>query len=234
MTIASDISREELIKKVDIGSTVHVTSEPGEIKYRANLVGYSSGVIITSLPTAKQMVKPEKDHEKLFPSGMLMILRLIVHGVIYAFKSQVHGVNLDYCKILLSSLPEKIQIRHLRARVRYPCVLQAGLIIGETKYRGVLTNISEGGCQLRMKIHVNIDTLKAMKENNKITSMDIRFPFEDQDNTFKVKIKSIVDSSAGYVLLGLSYKEIGNVADIIKKYLEFMQLEELSEYLQLS
>ncbi len=230
----NSISREELISKMEIGEVIQVNGQTSALKYWANIAGYNSGVLITSLPSPKKLDRGNVDYAELFPDNTSLVMRLIFDGVIYAFKSEVRGINLKACNLLMSSLPENIQIRKLRQGVRYPCVLQADFLLGETKFRGVLTNISEGGCLFRMKAAANAEAIRAMMDNDKATSLDVRFPFEDKDSSFEVKVKSIGDVSAVYLLLGLSYAEASQVADVVKKYLEFMQLEELSEYLVLT
>ncbi len=224
------IAREELISKVAIGSAIHVIGENGNLKYRANVVGYEGGVLLTSLPSAKQLQKDDVAYGELFPDNVQLVMRLIVNGVIYAFKSEVRAINLKSCKLLLSSLPKNIQIRKLRQGVRYPCMLQAGLLIGETKYRGVLLNISEGGCLFRMKASVKIESIKGLIEKKVTSSLNVRFPFEEKSSSFYVIMKSIKEEPSGDLLLGISYAE-KEATDVIKKYLDFMQLEELSDYL---
>lgn len=234
MTEKTVIDREELIKSVGIGEWIHINSEDGQLKYRASIVGYSQGVLLTALPSAKQLELENVDYQSLFDQPAPLVMRLVFEGVIYAFKSEVLLVNTDACKLLLSAIPEQIQLRRLRQGVRYPCVLQAGLLIGEAKIRGVLTNISEGGCLLRIKAATKRDTIKGLIDNEKATGLDVRFPFEEKDSSFNVMVKSVAADGGDYLLLGLSYVEAGEAAPAITKYLEFMQLEQLSEHLVLS
>ena len=228
------ISREGLISKVEIGAAIHINSESGSFKYRGNLVGYSHGMLLTGLPSEKQLDLKDVDYSVLFAKDTSMVMRLIIDGVIYAFKSEVCDIHQAASKILVSHLPDTIQMRRLRGGVRYPCVLQANILLGETKYRGVLTNISEGGCLLTMKAGSYTDSIRKLMKNDISTCLDVRFPFEEKDCTFDVKVKSASDASSGNLLVGLSYVTEGEVLEVIKKYLDFMQLEELSEYLLLS
>jgi len=234
MKAKNGISREDFIHKIEIGAPIHVNDESGELKYRANVVGYINGTLITSLPSPKQLKADAVAYPERFPKDKDLVMRLIAKGTIYAFQTSVKGLDLNLCKTLLSALPEKIQTRKLRKGVRYPCVLQANLLVGETKYRGVLTNISEGGCLLSMKTGANIQAIQSLMENKKTTRLDIRFPFEDKDSTFEANIKSMSEGATGNYSLGISYTEEPGVADVVRKYFEFMQLEELSEYLVLT
>jgi c-di-GMP-binding flagellar brake protein YcgR len=227
------ISREDLIARIDIGEFVHVSSEVGGLKFRSAVVGYSDGVLITSLPSPSQL-NTQAPVGELFKDDMPLVMRLIVDGVVYAFKSQVRGINLKAGHFLFSSMPDKIQLRRLRSGVRYPCVLQAGLIIEQTKYRGVLINISQGGCLFQMKENASVDKLRAFREHNKMTQLSVRFPSESSDNSFDIYVKSVSPDSAGYLLVGVSFAEAGEAVKSVKKYLDFMQLEELSEYLLLN
>ena len=231
MSDASSISREELISKVEVGAAIHINSESGSFKYRGSLAGYNNGMLLTGLPSEKQLDLKGVDYPALFAKDTSMVMRLIVDGVIYAFKSDVRDIHQSVSKILVSHMPETIQMRRLREGVRYPCVLQTNLLLGETKYRGVLTNISEGGCLLTMKAGSYTESIKTLMKNDKSTCLDVRFPFEEKDCTFDVKVKSIGDTSSGNLLVGLSYVTEGEDLEVIKKYLDFMKLEELSEYL---
>lgn len=232
MSDDGSILREQLITKMEMGTAIHISNSDSGLNYRARVAGYDRGILITSLPSAKQLQLDSPDYDEFFSDEMLLVMRLIVDGVIYAFKSEVLAINLKACKLLISSLPEKIQTRPLRMGVRYPCVLQAGFVLGETKYRGVLTNISEGGCLFRMKAVVDIESIKALVANDRESSLCVRFPFNDKDLSFEIKVKSVSNEETGYFLLGTLYSEPEKVVPVIKKYFEFMQLEELAEYLQ--
>jgi len=232
MSTDTFIKRGELIAKTAIATGIHITGSDG-LKYRSKVVGYDSGLLITALPKAAQLPESATPFEQFLCADTALVMRLIVDGNIYAFSSKVKAIYQESSKLLLSSLPEKIQIRKLRAGVRYPCVLQAGFLLGETKYRGVLINISEGGCLLRMKLTSNTEGIKAIMENDKTSSLNVRFPFDSSDSSFYIKIKSF-SQEANHILLGLSYADSEEAGGVIKKYLEYMQLEELSEYLTLS
>jgi len=232
MSTDTFIGRGELIAKVAIATAIHITGGGG-LKYRSKVVGYDSGLLITALPAAAQLPESQTPFESFLGADTALVMRLIVDGNIYAFGSKVKVQYQEGCKLLLSSLPEKIQIRKLRAGVRYPCVLQAGFLLGETKYRGVLINISEGGCLLRMKLTSNVDGIKAIMENDKTSTLNVRFPFDSSDSSFHIKIKSL-SQETGHLLLGLSYADSEETAVVVKRYLDYMQLEQLSEYLTLS
>lgn len=227
------IRRDDLISKVAIGTAIHISGDNGSIKYRSSVVGYDNGVLLTSIPSAKQLPKEDSSYDDVFTEGLPLVMRLIIEGTIYAFSSDVRAIYLEKNKLLMSSLPEKIQTRQLRKGVRYPCVLQAGFVIGETKYRGVLINISEGGCLFRMKVSSKIEAIKSIMERDKTSSLNVRFPFDKSDSSFFVKIKSL-SNDAGHILMGMYYDDAVEVESTIKKYIEYMQLEELSEYLPLS
>ncbi|MEE8057542.1 MAG: PilZ domain-containing protein [Pseudomonadales bacterium] len=227
MAIATDIKREELAAKLDIGTTVHINNEDNTVKYSAYLVGYDHGTLITSLPTTKQLNKENISYDKLFVAQQPLIIRLIVNGVIYAFKSPIMAIHLEPCQLLLNSLPEKIQTKPLRQAVRYPCVLQAGFLIGDTKYRGAVTNISNQGCLFRMKTIANITSIKAMKENDNTSNLEIQFPFDQGMELLDVKVKSILEDGEN-LLLGMALT--GDI-NVVEKYIESMQLEELTEFL---
>lgn len=226
------ISREELVSKVVIGSAIHVVGDNGQLKYRATVAGYEGGILMTSMPSSKQLKVDKIVYSDVFPEKMQLLMRLIVEGIIYAFKSEVRAVNVDPCKILMSSLPKNIQIRKLRQGVRYPCMLQAGVVLGETKYRGILLNISKGGCLFRMKATTKMSAIKVLIEKEVRSSLNVRFPFEDKISSLYVKIKSIKEELSGDLLIGISFVE-NEANDVIDKYMDFMQLEDLAGYLSL-
>ncbi|MFT5578745.1 MAG: hypothetical protein ACI9WS_001500 [Paraglaciecola psychrophila] len=232
MSIDTFIERGELVARMPIATAIHITGDDG-LKYRSKVVGYDSGVLMTSLPNVAQLPEVEDPLETYFAAETVLVMRLIVDGNIYAFSSKVRTVYSEGIKLLLSSLPEKVQTRQLRGGVRYPCVLEAGFVLGETKYRGVLINISEGGCLLRMKQSCDLENIKVLMENDKTSNLTVRFPFDSSDSSFDIKVKSL-SQDAGYLLLGMFYADSEEAGAVIKRYLEYMQLQKLSEYLVLS
>jgi c-di-GMP-binding flagellar brake protein YcgR len=227
----TSISRDDWLAKLALGTIIQVNNESGSLKYSSEISGYQKGLLITSLPSPEKLKLSLDDFKQHFSNDTALVIRMVVDGSIYAFRSPVKGVNTRACALLFSEVPDKIQVRRLRGGVRYPCVLQAGLLIGEVRYRGVLTNISAGGCLLQMKAKASTDDLKILKEQERATLMNVRFPFEDQDTAISVKVKSLAEDKQGQLSLGISFAEVGEVAFVVKKYLDFMQLEELSEYL---
>ncbi len=229
----SSISRDDWLAKLALGTIIHVNNDAGTLKYSSDISGYQKGILISSLPSPDKLKLSLEAYKTQFSNDTPLVIRMIIGGSIYAFRSHIKGVNTRACSLLFSEVPEKIQLRRLRAGVRYPCVLQAGLMIGQTRYRGVLTNISEGGCLLQMKAKASTEDLQILKQQDRATQMTVRFPFEDQETTISVKVKSLSEDKQAQLALGISFAEVGEVSPVVKKYLDFMQLEELSEYLSL-
>jgi PilZ domain/Flagellar protein YcgR len=228
MTDATAHKREDFVAKLDMGTIIHISNEDNSLKYRTALVGCHQETLITSLPNSNQLPDENATYTDFFIEKNTLIARLIKAGFVYAFKSVVQAINTDHCKLLLSSIPEEVQARPLRQTVRYPCALQAGLIIGETKYRGAVTNVSLTGCLLRMKHISNRAQLDAMKSNKLPSTLEIKFPFNQKTKALQVYVKSINEESEGYLLVGMEF--IDDTA-IVHQYIESMQLEELTEFL---
>ncbi|MBL4826194.1 MAG: PilZ domain-containing protein [Spongiibacteraceae bacterium] len=224
----TDIKPEELLAKLEIGTAIHVNTEDNAVKYRASLLGYDQSSLLTSLPGSKQLPIDKSAYFDLFSEQQVLIFRLITDGVIYAFKSIVLTTHTKYCKILLSSLPESVQARPLRKTVRYPCTLPGGFVIGETKYRGAVINISLSGCLFRMNALSNTAQLESIKANEHIAKLEVAFPLDQGGKSFDSTVRSIEEDSEGYLMLGMSFSDDET---LVEKYIEFMQLEELVPFL---
>ncbi|WP_339671211.1 PilZ domain-containing protein [Dasania marina] len=220
------ISPASMLAKLNLGATVQVSSLDGSLTYLTRLIGVDSNkVLITALPTPKQMKKESVDvvYDNIFFPEKVFVMRLIAQGYIFAFQSQVIAVNYSGSKLLLSSFPKNIQSQPLRSDARLPCALSASCHYKEQIFSAVITDISQGGCQIQFDPSLfsgAVDTLK-----DQILQLTLRFHPGAETEKLNTNVSSINKITNHEVTIGLSFVE---AEPSVNHYLESLQLGELS------
>ncbi len=75
-----------------------------------------------------------------------IIVRYLYRGKVYGFYSTLVGTMEEPFRLAFLSYPEKIEIVNLRKHERTTCLLPAQLSMDGTACKGVVTDISVGGC----------------------------------------------------------------------------------------
>lgn len=108
--------------------------------WKSTLIGMVRGnYLIASIPHIPGLwVKLHQENH--------IIVRYLYRGKVYGFYSTLVGTMEEPFRLAFLSYPEKIEIVNLRKHERTTCLLPAQLSMDGTSYRGVMTDVSPGGC----------------------------------------------------------------------------------------
>jgi len=129
---------------LELGSTIQMQFSEKSGRVNARFIGMDPGAyIIVTLP------KMEELKEQLFREEKI-VLRYITDGTIFGFESNVIALNLQPVNMLFLTYPKKIQSCEIRKHKRFDCAYYSHIIVSGVNYKGMITNISLGGCQFVM------------------------------------------------------------------------------------
>ena len=129
---------------MELGSTIQIQFSEKSRRVNAKFIGMDPGAyIIVTLP------KIEELKEQLFREEKI-ILRYITDGTIFGFESNVIALNVQPVNMLFLTYPRKIQSCEIRKHNRFDCTYYSHIIVSGVNYKGMITNISMGGCQFVM------------------------------------------------------------------------------------
>jgi hypothetical protein len=207
-----------------IGTSVQVSSTDKKIQYSTVLLGADRGnTIITRLPSAKLLGLEQAIYDDLFFSGKVFIFRMILNGVVHAFKTATIASYHKPSRLLITEHPAEVQTRELRKEKRYPCTLP--IKFNDPSIEGLIANISTGGCQIVLSKTTAPENIEALQNITEEISLDITYPNNDNISTQQAEIKSI-KNSAKQCILGIAFS--GNMT-AAEQYINSLQLEEIGD-----
>ena len=154
---------------------------------------------------------------KLF-EGAPITVRYVYAGNVYGFSSTVLSYTGKPALIVFMSYPTSVEMLNLRKAQRLECLLPAAIRISDKEFKGVILDISVGGCRVYTEYdesdYVDFDIEKEIqlsfqlagtaedqviggrvqnvKKDNKLAELGIRF---DQENTeILEKVKEYIDN----------------------------------------
>lgn len=223
---AAETSPANMLAKLQLAALVQVSSLDGSLKYLTRLVGVDSNkVLITALPTPKQMKKETVDvvYDNLFFPEKKLVMRLIAQGSIFAFESEVIAVNYSGSKLLLSSFPTSIQSQALRRDARLPCALSCSCQYQGQAFTAVIVDISQGGCQLHFDPSQLSTSMADIKDQH--IQLRLRFYPEDAQHELTVKVIAYTKTSSTQASLGIAFIQ---AEASVQNYLDSLQLGDMS------
>ena len=129
---------------MEIGSTIQVQLSEKSERIKAKFIGMDPGAyLIISVPNIAEL------KEQIF-RGREVVLRYITGGTIFGFESNVIALNLQPVRLLFLTYPKRIQSCEIRKYSRFDCTYYSQVVISGVNCRGIITNISMGGCQFVM------------------------------------------------------------------------------------
>ncbi len=217
------------LPKIDQGSVIQVSDTRGELKYVSRFFGVDGQVIVTRLPAVSQLKKvgmgsDELTYRDCFKGNRKLVMRLISHGRVFAFESQVIDLFLKGGKLLMTSYPKEIQSRLLRKEPRYPCAIPAELVAGDVNVECVMINFSTGGCLLQVTDDDLLESMMPVKNEKQECVLKLQLPFDDNASDIKVRLMSV---SAGEQQLGLAFTD---GREVIQRYITALKLDSISDY----
>ncbi len=213
------------ILELHIGSVVQVSREDDDLHFSVSLVGADyEKFIITSLPNRQNLPSGET-YESIFKSGTMFEMKTIHDGRVVAFESSALGIYGD--RLLLGSFPEMVETRRLRKDIRFPCALSVDIRSEDRVCYGVITNISNGGCQINVPKDTDYAFIEESINNKKRIDLEIFFPIADHPIIISAFVKSSVCQIDGACKVGLAFD---GEYESVRRYLESLQLDSVAPF----
>lgn len=213
------------ILELKIGSVVQVSREDDDLHFPVNLVGADyEKTIITSLPN-KQNLPAGETYESLYKLGTMLEMKTIHDGRVVAFESSALGIHGD--RLLISSFPEMIETRRLRRDIRFPCALPVDIRSGNSVSYGVITDISNGGCQINVPKDSEYTFIEESINQKKALDLEIFFPIAEQPIIISAHTKSSLCQIDGACKVGLAFD---GEYECVRRYLESLQLDSVAPF----
>jgi len=124
-----------------IGSVLHIKLSDKAERLPAKLIGMDVGAYLIVQPQ-----NPVKLFDQVF-KGKEVVVRYLSDGAVFGFESKVIYFVVQPARLLFLTYPSKIQSCEIREHKRYDCLCDAQLVLAGAPCRGVVANISMGGCQ---------------------------------------------------------------------------------------
>ncbi len=214
---------------VEQGCAIQVSDTVSGIKYISRFFGIEGKIVVTRLPSVTQLNKSgmgtdELTYRDTFTKKRKLVMRMISHGRVYAFETEVVDLFLQGARLLMTSYPEKIQSRLLRKAPRYPCAIPSELFIGEVAISAIMINFSTGGGLLKLTEEHPPEILKKASRERQSCILKLQLPFDEEPSEIHCQMMS----------LSLSDKQVGLAftadQDVILRYITSLKLESISEH----
>jgi HD-GYP domain-containing protein (c-di-GMP phosphodiesterase class II) len=125
---------------IEVGNQVQIEFAGKSDRFNAKFIGMDPGAyLIIHLPSLADF------KEQIF-KGRGAVLRYICNGTVYGFETKIITYTLQPSRLLFLSYPEKITTCEIRRHARFDCFFFTRAAIGGETYRGIVSNISIGGC----------------------------------------------------------------------------------------
>lgn len=215
----------EHLLRLQMGSILSMESEDGEFQFKVCLVGVEKHhSVITTLPARSSLPK-NASYESVFREGRTLELKTIHEGQVVAFESRTSGFYED--RLFIGTFPEMIETRQLRRDTRFPCALSCDVRFSDKVSYGVITNISNGGCQLTVKGDGESTFVADTMERQQPIGLDVFFPYSDNAVMLTVNVKSSNREVDGDWKVGAEFSEN---FESVRLYLESLQLDSIAPF----
>ncbi|MBY6186761.1 flagellar brake protein [Marinobacter hydrocarbonoclasticus] len=146
-----------------------------QLRCRTSLVGWRKDKYL--------VLRPSDNQYHLFSAQSSVILRYLVDGQIYAFKTRVLATSANPERLLFCYYPEQVTNLRLRQHIRYATRLFAQLELDHDSQEGLILDISASGCQFVPS--------KAAASDMSGTEVNVVFPFLRQGREV-LKIPAVI------------------------------------------
>lgn len=169
--------------------------------FKCKLVGMEYGrYLLVKMPHMPDIAMKlyEKNH---------IIVRYIHAGNVYGFRSTMTGILKEPLRLFVLSYPEAIEIHSARKNDRFDCMIPASLRDaqdpGGEAWKGIINDISLGGCRFRVKLTDQIDLTKRVVGS----TLTISFGFLNEETwqVLETELRSMT-MDKDQVILGLLFK----------------------------
>lgn len=195
-----------------IGSDLFLQFKNREEYFPSYIIGLKpDAFIIIKTPTVL-------GKEYRLSKGRQIILKYKHLGELFRFNTSVIESFDKPFKITFISYPEQVEKIEFRNSPRVFCSLPASLFSKDNEIKGMVTDISTGGCRFKTKDIDIFDDIILIKKDEEVT---LHFPLLGLDGIkeFKCRIKKIGFDDD--ITLNIGFKEIdAKIRDMIASYVE--------------
>ncbi|WP_299201094.1 PilZ domain-containing protein [uncultured Amphritea sp.] len=214
---------------IEQGCVIQVSDTVSGIKYISRFFGIEGKVLVTRLPAVSQLKKSgmgtdELTYRDTFTKKRKLVMRMISHGRVYAFETEVVDLFLLGGRLLMSTYPKKIQSRMLRKEPRYPCAIPSELVIGEVTISGIMINFSTSGGLLKLTKEQDPELLQQARSEQQECILKLQLPFDEQPSEVHCRVMSlsVPDQQSGLAFTA--------DRDVILRYITALKLESISDH----
>jgi len=199
---------------MELGAQLFLQIEGSEIRIKCNLVGV--------LPQSCLMIQTPliKNKAKFLNKDDDIIIRYIHHGKVLGFLSKVIESLENPFDITYISYPKKVEEINLRKHSRIVCYIPAKLKWAELSFKGVVSDISEGGVRF-----ITIRDQAKETDNFRIgDELTVVFPLLGMEDEveFKGKIRSI-NTDVRILGIGVEFENLpSNISDKLSEYIKIV------------
>lgn len=124
-----------------------------------------------------------------FYEGNKITVQYLHGGTVFGFYSKIIGAINSPRKLLFVEYPNSVEKRNVRTSKRVDCLLPATIEIHKKAHRGVIRDISEGGCLCLIRYEKD-KTLPSARVNSHI-SLRFQLPGVDGEQSALVEIRGV-------------------------------------------
>lgn len=126
---------------VTIGAAVMMESSGALDRIKCHMVGYLKGeYVVLRLPLVPGI-------RSRVPEGSMLTFRYLQRGRLLSFRSVVKHYTAMPFSLLFVTYPKRLERHELRREQRFTCNFPAKLVFMQHEYRGLLLDLSSGGCR---------------------------------------------------------------------------------------
>ena len=203
----------------EIGDKVLLNPAGKEEKFTAYFIGMEQGrYVVTSLgPFAREIERMSK----VLPKGCKARLFNVRRGVMHGYMVQVLGYATTPYQHLYLSYPDRNETHNLRQFDRVDCHLPGQVGAGSGAVKGMVDNISQGGCRLQIAPE-EVEKLGALDRDR---SHILYFQLNTETEPCRVKcmVVKVDDAPGGYQQVGLRFDSmVGDAGSRLQSFIDFV------------
>ena len=204
---------------LEIGVSLIIEFEGSNISFHSSLVGIEHGkYLLLKTP------EPFDDFNRYREKFRQFIIKTLYKGTIYAFRSKLIAIISKPSKLMFIEYPQTIEHHELRAHKRFKCNIAAQAQVNKTEKKGVIENISKGGCRCTIEAPGSDDNLS---DELMYTTVPLRcrLPGTKQEVQLKGQVRN-ARKTADEVIVGIEFIYNGDTKDtqaIVDAYIKLIE-----------
>ncbi len=145
---------------------------------------------------------------KLVYEGTGIIIRYVLKGTMFGFKSRIKHVIIDPAKLIFIEYPEKIESQDLCTHKRLDCYLPAKVRIEDDSIAGTIKDISREGCRFIVETSkIKNSLIQLLQVDNEI-GVSFQLPGVGRNLTLTAKQKNIKKDKVN-INIGVLFSDMG-------------------------